>query len=485
MKDPEFRARNYGQFDIPYERQDLITDEERKPVKPKTIEEIFANVKIYVEVRTGDDNRSAGIKNHLLRNGITVNEKLYKDTTHVIFKDGLLSTYKNAKKLGIPVTTILWADDCLSQKRLIDPEKYKISNLDRYEHPELYKRIRREKSMQPEISKIVNPHFFPTDKPMSHEDSRKNYIGNESLVTEGAKTPNQARKSRRVTTFTPRPMEETKNEFGDETSIGMEITFQGEKTLCEADEAIEIDATITDDTKTANRSRRFTTFTPQRMEQTEIAGNSPIDHCKKFFASQVSKESTGFLTPDGNGFSSNSRNTIVFNSSNRISKNSRRSVFDISMNILDLNCKALSQKKNETLVSPKKFVQSSDSKPCETHTQVNKTGIVRKRKLFNTDEIDDIKENLNKSVGINNAKKIKTVAPAFNTPQLNKKSKPILDRRRTLSYFKSEKTKEAVLKPKTPVKPSIEQKYVVCTNMSSNDKRIISAVSGLKFCLIV
>lgn len=119
-----------------YKCKDLITSEERAQAantKPKTLREIFSNLKIYVEVRTGSDNRSAGIKNRLLRDGITVNEKLYKDTTHVIFKDGLLSTYKTARKFGIPVTTILWYDSICAQRRLIDCEKFKISNLERYE----------------------------------------------------------------------------------------------------------------------------------------------------------------------------------------------------------------------------------------------------------------------------------------------------------------------------------------------------------------
>lgn len=464
LKDPDFRTHNYGQFDVPHEMQDLITEEERKQIKPKTNEEIFAKVIIYVEVRTGDDNRSAGIKNHLLRNGITVNEKLYKDTTHVIFKDGLLSTYKNAKKLGIPVTTILWADACLSQRRLVDPEKFKISNLDRYERPELYKRIRRQKSIQPEISKVVNPHFFSTmNKSITLENTRKNL--NNDMEVESVEHHDSAH--------------------------GMELTLQNENSSFHSPEVMEIEMAVDGQDKETRKTRRFTTFTPQPMEQTGIA----LELRRTIFASQKSKESDEVSTPEGNGFSANSCNTIAFNSSNRLSKFSRRSVFDISMNIFELNCKALSQKnelenEDQPLSAKKKVQQTATEKACDSSNQkqAEKPNVIRKRKLFNNDSFEEVgdckdKENLNKSVGMP-LKKVKTVIPSFNTPQLGQKTKPKIDRRRTLAYFKTGKPKEVAVKPKTPAKPqAAPQKYVVCTNMSSNDKKIISAVSKLNLFL--
>lgn len=449
LKDPDFRTRNYGQFDVPYERQDLITDEERKPIKPKTNEEIFGHLKIYVEVRTGDDNRSAGVKNHLLRNGIKVNEKLYKNTTHVVFKEGLLSTYKNAKKLGIPITTILWADACLAQKRLVDPENFKISNLDRYERPELYKRLRRQKSMQPEISKLVNPHSYNSIKKSITKDSPQKILENEKLT-----------------------------ETTEQTE--MELTLRNEDLSFQVPEVTKLDAPIIEKAKV---DRRFTTFTPQPMEQTGVT-NSSILHLKRktLFGSQSTKEHDGVLTPEGNGFSANSGNTTVFNSSNRISKFSRRSVFDISMNILELNCKAQSQKDDDLPISEKKLHPSTTLISCDTldQTQLKRPVMVRKRKLFNVECVEDIdcsKENLNNSVETP-SRKAKT--PLFNTPQMKSNSKPKIDRRRTLAipdYFRTEKHKEAAVKPKTPVKQPVSPKCIVCTNMSSKEKKIIHAVS--------
>lgn len=77
LKSPSKREA-YGQFDVPHEEQDIITAEERATSHCKTIQEILAGVCIYVEVRSGADNRSDGIKDHVASLGAKVNEKLYK-----------------------------------------------------------------------------------------------------------------------------------------------------------------------------------------------------------------------------------------------------------------------------------------------------------------------------------------------------------------------------------------------------------------------
>lgn len=67
---------------------------------------------------------------------------LFRDTTHVIFKDGLLSTYQKAKKMNVPVVSILWIEACKRHLCLMNPDSYPISNAERYENPELFKKIR-------------------------------------------------------------------------------------------------------------------------------------------------------------------------------------------------------------------------------------------------------------------------------------------------------------------------------------------------------
>lgn len=67
---------------------------------------------------------------------------IYRNTTHVIFKDGLQSTYNKAKSWNIPVVSILWIEACRKQIRLVDPKNFTISNVDRYDNPELHQKIR-------------------------------------------------------------------------------------------------------------------------------------------------------------------------------------------------------------------------------------------------------------------------------------------------------------------------------------------------------
>ncbi|XP_058058682.1 microcephalin [Anopheles bellator] len=148
LKSPSKRV-GYFNFDVPHEQQDIITSEERDGPVTRNIKDVLRDVVVYVEVRSGSDNRSNGIKQHIASLGARVNERLLKDTTHVIFKDGLLSTFQKAKKMNIPVVSILWIEACKRHTCLMNPSEFKISNLERYENPELFKRIRRQKSMQP------------------------------------------------------------------------------------------------------------------------------------------------------------------------------------------------------------------------------------------------------------------------------------------------------------------------------------------------
>jgi hypothetical protein len=453
LKSPGYRKANYQVFDVAHEEQDLITEEERKPYKPKSIREVFEQCRIYVEVRTGDDNRSAGIKSRLLADGIKVNEKLYKDTTHVIFKDGLLSTFKQARKMNIPVTTILWIETCKAQRRLVDVAKFQISNLERYENPELFPRMRRQKSMQPEISKQI--------------------VLKPKAVTQNPK---------------PSAIEETSlNETVEETDdctvrecTGMEITLKESIHSQEVGD-MQISTQIQIDVMSEERvknHRRLTTFTPRPMEQTKI-GNFPwkgiasVDRRRTLF--EVPHESSS--TPTNAG-----EKKIMFNSANRIGGNTRRSIMDISMNLFEMNCKALEDPKDNqnntdsTLIST---IPSSSSTSSSTNkivqTQVPKPAIIRKRKLFSADTLDDTltecKENHEESIKLDSKRtKLNSSTKVVKEKTVEKVKD---DRRRTISYFKTVKPSSAVKKP------TLTPKYIVCTNMSSADKQAISAVSKL------
>ncbi|KAH8259142.1 hypothetical protein KR038_006571 [Drosophila bunnanda] len=138
----------YNNFDVSHTEHSIINSEERNPKEPPTLPELLKDVVIYVEVRTGNDNRSDGVRTVIAKMGAQVNDRLRRNTTHVVFKDGLLSTYKKALEWQIPVVSILWIEACKVQRKLCDPSQFPISNIHKYEYPELFGKIPRVRCMQ-------------------------------------------------------------------------------------------------------------------------------------------------------------------------------------------------------------------------------------------------------------------------------------------------------------------------------------------------
>lgn len=63
---------------MPHEEQDIITEEERQELVPTTIQDVMKDVIVYVEVRFGDENRTASIKEAVAELGANVNDNLNK-----------------------------------------------------------------------------------------------------------------------------------------------------------------------------------------------------------------------------------------------------------------------------------------------------------------------------------------------------------------------------------------------------------------------
>lgn len=140
--------KRYSMFDIPHEEQEIVSAKELEEVaRTKTIQEVMRAVVAYVEVRSGIDDRTDGIKSVLRALGAKISEKICKSTTHVIFKDGLLSTYQKAVKMNIPIVSVLWIEACKKHLILAEPKDFEIFNKHRYDYPELYKKMRRPKVM--------------------------------------------------------------------------------------------------------------------------------------------------------------------------------------------------------------------------------------------------------------------------------------------------------------------------------------------------
>lgn len=76
----------------------------------KEISKVLQGVCAYVEVRSKCENRSKVIAEELRKLGADINEKLNVNVTHVVFKDGTNRTWERAKKLNIPLVSVLWVD---------------------------------------------------------------------------------------------------------------------------------------------------------------------------------------------------------------------------------------------------------------------------------------------------------------------------------------------------------------------------------------
>lgn len=142
------RAINTGEmdkftsYDVLHTTQEIVTDEERQQAAKtpqKTFQEVMDGVRVYVEVRSGREDRTEAIKAVIAGKGVKVNDRLLRNTTHIIFKEGRLSTYKTAQKWNIPIVSILWFEACKNCLTVMEPERFRPDGLDRFEHPELYK----------------------------------------------------------------------------------------------------------------------------------------------------------------------------------------------------------------------------------------------------------------------------------------------------------------------------------------------------------
>ncbi|XP_022222732.2 uncharacterized protein LOC111074311 [Drosophila obscura] len=189
LKSPTKTA--YNVFDVSHTEQNIISADERNPKPPPSLPEILSPVVVYVEVRSGNDNRSDGVKTIIAKMGAQVNDRLLRNTTHVVFKDGLLSTYKKAMEWKIPVVSILWIEACKVQRRICEPEKFPISNLHKYEYPELYGKITRVRCMQPGSELLIKR---PAKRPVTPTSSSDNGPGSGSKRT-ALGTPTTAAKN--------------------------------------------------------------------------------------------------------------------------------------------------------------------------------------------------------------------------------------------------------------------------------------------------
>jgi len=148
-------------------------------------EAIFEGVVAYVEFRTKHENRSKCVEEVLQEMGAVVRQKLSKDVTHMIFKDGSLATYNRAKKMGVYIVSNTWIEACKAEGRRVDEGMFPSVSKERYDSPGLFPRIRKAKSMQPKSDEEIRRKIEAQLK----KKKRKNEEEGETVVAKSTPEP--------------------------------------------------------------------------------------------------------------------------------------------------------------------------------------------------------------------------------------------------------------------------------------------------------
>ncbi|NXH19276.1 MCPH1 protein, partial [Bucco capensis] len=104
---------------------------------------ISAFVEVWSSERT--ENYSKIFEQQLLDMGAEVSKTLNKRVTHVVFKDGRLTTWRKAKKMGVKIVSVLWVEKCRETGLHVDESLFPA--VDTNEGLPLL--IRKHKCMQP------------------------------------------------------------------------------------------------------------------------------------------------------------------------------------------------------------------------------------------------------------------------------------------------------------------------------------------------
>ncbi|XP_055378202.1 microcephalin [Condylostylus longicornis] len=534
------------------------------------VSELMRNIIVYVEVRTEEDNRSEGIKKVISSLGAKVNNRLTRKTTHVVFKDGLLSTYKKAKQLNIPLVSILWIEACKENFKIMDPSLFPISNIDRYEFPEMYDKIKRIKNMQPDaidkktrlnsikhvqrnnLKQMESPHTAKLrlpriprtpkdnlnniltefqDKIMSTPDNDESLVFKSKLLQKIQSSP-----------FTPSKIKEHSKGFGktnknvteNVSSDNAEDSLKSSNSDNENSYAKKPKINFVNKISKGKQSYRRKTisstpnqnniagsknlsyyFTPTTSKVFLPTGNKTIESSKDQNCNDISNailsKSNNQVFKDNNEIDNSSivhnektsRRTLYtpqnmeiskFHSARRITNNRRRTLFDISLDLIDKGLKNINEqlKTNKTIaeectINDQTNIKNVDDSLKISSTPTNdpeNTPIVKKRKLFMPDQVEltPLTE-LSKSL-LSSKKRTRDCELLLDQKKSNKKRRttvngliiPTFNKENRRSSFDFDKfpKKQITLTPQTD-RTKIKN-ILVCTNMHKEQLEFVEKV---------
>ncbi|XP_077496835.1 microcephalin [Amblyomma americanum] len=102
----------------------------------------------FVEVRVNTEDVSYVFESFLTRLGAKVRRCLGPTVTHVVFREGRVSTRNRARQLGIPVVGPLWIEECRAHWRMASPERFPANVSAAYDCPILSRKIRKPRSLR-------------------------------------------------------------------------------------------------------------------------------------------------------------------------------------------------------------------------------------------------------------------------------------------------------------------------------------------------
>ncbi|XP_061845704.1 microcephalin [Colius striatus] len=111
------------------------------------MEPILKDISAFVEVWSSNrtENYSKTFERQLLDMGAKVSKTLNKHVTHVVFKDGRLTTWKKAQKMGVKIVSVLWVEKCRETGVHVDESLFPAAD----SNEGLLLQIKKHKCMQP------------------------------------------------------------------------------------------------------------------------------------------------------------------------------------------------------------------------------------------------------------------------------------------------------------------------------------------------
>ncbi|XP_032825017.1 microcephalin isoform X1 [Petromyzon marinus] len=116
------------EFEDDLATEDLLAEQSHQPNNQTVCFDLLKDVVAYVDVWSSnhEDNYTWAFSKQLLMMGATVSRKFTKNVTHVIFKDGLESTWSKAMSTGVKLVSVLWVDNCLKSQKCLDEALYPV-----------------------------------------------------------------------------------------------------------------------------------------------------------------------------------------------------------------------------------------------------------------------------------------------------------------------------------------------------------------------